>query len=435
MIRTLKVEIVKPLDRTWGELEILLRTQRRLIPQLLRAGMDARIAAGVVSPETVKSALCPDARGGSPQAITYQAILRELKRAQTSKTWSEAARPALQIGGDMVSSLQQRVTQLYAKRASFNGHQPIPSRKTVTSITATEAGIQLSVKLLSQGSVLLAIAPSTGSHWATLRRIADGKVPHGDCKIAYDERRGKWYGLLSYEQEAKVAPDAAPSNAVIVHRGIRNALTLMSTTGAYRREPGAKLLAQLQQLEARMSNTRRISKSELGNGARGHGKRRRYEHYDALSNKRARVVHTWCQQMAATLAAFAQAQSCQTILIEDYGGIDPAEERSVRRVLTRFPLFQLKQAIANRCERDGLELAEYPAAHISATCPRCGERDSRSHNQTTGTFHCVACSFARPVDFVAALNALRLSDADSSVWDSRLRATEDVTRQLSQEAP
>jgi hypothetical protein len=49
LIRAIRCEIHKPVNMTWDQLGALLRVQRRIVPQLLRAGMDARIACGVLS--------------------------------------------------------------------------------------------------------------------------------------------------------------------------------------------------------------------------------------------------------------------------------------------------------------------------------------------------------------------------------------------------
>lgn len=111
IIRTLKVEIKRPVDRTWAELGALLSVQRRIIPVLLRAGMDAKIATGVVPVDVVKGAVCPTAKANSPQGVAYQAMLRELERIRSGK-WSDAARPALSLCGGMVAALGRQSIEL-----------------------------------------------------------------------------------------------------------------------------------------------------------------------------------------------------------------------------------------------------------------------------------------------------------------------------------
>jgi IS605 OrfB family transposase len=171
----------------------------------------------------------------------------------------------------------------------------------------------------------------------------------------------------------------------------------------------------------------------LGAGSKGHGKQRRYEHYDALGEKRANVVKTFCQQIAARVCREAETIGAGVIVLENYGGIEPANERHLRRVLARFPLYQLKQAIANAAEVRGLAVVEQPAEYISTTCPACSNADVRQHNHATGTFHCRACAFERPADFVAALNMLRRSGYDAKVWDERLEAVAKLARSLKDE--
>lgn len=431
-IRAIRIEIAKPVNGTWDQLGVLLRTQRRITSQLLRAGMDARIACGVVGAAAVKGKVAPAVRGASPQTMVYQAMKAELESIKGGK-WRDEARPALDVCGGMLSALSERVQQSYKKRASFNSEQPIAIRKQETRVVERDGAIILELKLTSEGRCCILARPSSGAHWGTLRKIAAGEIKHGDSKIVYDEDRKKWYVLLSYDapiREAAARDDAA---ALIVHRGVNNAITLMSSTGHYSAEPGRKLLHQLRMLETRMRDARRIAGEYLGDGAHGHGKARRYAHYDQLDNKRAAVIKTWCQQTAALVCRRAGEHGCGTIVIEDYGGINPSEDKHLRRVLVRFPLFQLKQAIKNAAELRALKLDEVPAEYISSTCPACANADFRQHNFTTGVFHCGKCSLERPADFVAALNMLRRTSAPMPVWDERMEAMERLRKTLREE--
>lgn len=429
-MRALRVEIAKPVPPlTWDQLGTMLRVQRRIVPQIMRAGMDARIACGVVKTEAVKAVVCPETKGASPQAVVYQAMQSELERIKEGK-WPDATRPALDLCSGMVAACSQRVAQSYAKRPGFNGAQPIPVRKQELKVVESEGAVTIEMKLVSDGRVRVIARPSKGTHWSTLRAIAAGTIAHGDCKVVYDEDRKKWYALISYNAPVRADAAVSPERALVVHRGVRNALTLMSTTGAVRSESGAKLFHQLTSLEARMKETRRISPEVIGAGSRGHGKSRRYAHYDALEGKRANVVKTWCQQMGALVTRVAAENGCGTVVIEEYGGIAPHEDAHVRRALIRFPMFQLKQAIKNACETRGLTLDEAPSEYVSSTCPACGSLDFRQHNTRTGTFHCRQCSLERPADFVATLNMLRRSGVDSTVWDERMAKVEKLKREI-----
>lgn len=420
--RALRVEIARPLNMSWDELGTILRVQRRIIPQLLRAGMDARIACGVVGTPAVKDVVSPAARGASAATVAYQAMKAELERIRASKKWKPETRPALDLCGGMLSALSQIVKTKYPLRSSFKGDQPIPVRKQETAVTEDEKSRPvLTVKLLSTGRAKLALRPSKGSHWSRLKKIASGEYAHGDCRIVRDDARKKWYALIAYEQPERPAVTIDPARALIVHRGVRNALTLVSTTGSLSYVSGHKLNGQLRAIEARMRGARAISAAERGHGSRGRGKKRRYENYEVLAGKRKRLVHTWCQQMAAHVCKLAARHGCGLIVIEDYGGIDPHDDVNVRRALVRFPLYQLKTAIAQRVQLDGLTLVEVCSEYISTSCPGCNNADGRQHNIRTGTFHCIACKLERPADFVAALNMMSRAGVDTSVWDKRMK--------------
>jgi hypothetical protein len=347
-----------------------------------------------------------------------------LARIQASKTWRDEARPALELPGGMLSQLARRVGQLYDKRATFNSEQPIPVRADDTKLVAVAVdgreSIVLRVKLRSTGAVGLVLRGSSGSHWHTLKQLALGKLNARDCRIIRDDDRGKWYALIAYDAPKTEAANLDKKRALVVHRGIRNALTMMATTGAYGTESGAKLFAQLRGLEARIGDAKRISPAMLGDGAKGHGKARRYEHYERLSGVRDNVTKTWCQQMAAAVVARAVREGCGVVVIEDYGGLDSAD-KVMRRALLRFPIGKLKEAIKNAVSMvSGMELVEAPAEYVSSTCPACDNQDFRQHNTRTGTFHCRVCEFERPADFVAALNMLRRSGVDTTTWDERM---------------
>jgi len=489
---------------SWDELGVLLRTQRLVMAQLLRAGMDTRIAYGVlqaeatdyakhlfsksvdfeqitqeicsealqqlaqgdegdearekemkarvkkrldritaavmgrvvtvVSQKAAKQILVPNVRGESADTLVYQSILSALRKIKENR-WSPEARPALELPGGMLSALSRRVMQSYDKRPSFGGVQPIPVREAETTVRLEDGKVVLTLKLTSNNVVTLALRPSKGTHWHTLREIAAQRVTHGDCRLVLDPHKKKWYAILAYEAEAKTVSERTEGRALIVHRGTNNALTLLTTDGGFSYVSGSKLLKQLRVNEARTRDMRSVSGAELGRGSHGHGKDRRYAHYqkDKLRASRDNIVTTWCQQMAHHICKLAARHGCDRLVIEDYGGIEPHTDQHLRRVLFRFPLYELKKCIKNVAEIRSLTLLEVPSEYISTSCPACGNEDFRQHNVHTGVFHCRACDYDRGADFVAALNMLKRSKLDTSVWDARLRAVKRLTKELEED--
>ena len=422
-IRAIRVEIVRPVEETWDEVGPLLRTLAKATPKLLNAALDARVAIEIAGREAVKAKIAPKARANSGDGLAYQAVLRAVESLRAWGLRKKHPFATLEVPGGMSSAIGRAASQAFARRdqerARFASER-ILVRAAETGLAHDERGIVLSLQLRPHGRVKLATTHSWGSHRQTLDGIVSGAIPHGDCKVQYDERRHKWYALLSYTSTIAVPPSCDPNKVMVVHRGARNALYLLSSGGERGLPfPGSKLLAQRRRLSARAREIKRTTTFERGSGSCGHGRSRRYEAYGAIQDTIARVTHTFCQQAAAFASAAAQRMGCGTIIIEDYGGIvEP--EAEVRRVLDHGPLYQLKQCLVSRIEVDGLALREVPSAYVSSTCPRCETRDSGAHNWRTGVFHCRRCDFARPADWVAAYWMLSLGKADMTVWTERM---------------
>ena len=423
LVRAIRVELIKPLDERWEDVGPLLRTIAKATPILMNAAMDVRIACAVVGGEAVKAKVAPDTKGKSPQATSYQAIASKVTelRAWGEKKGSPFA--SLELPGSMASSMARAVGQAFSRRDQGRvrfASERVLLRGNEVALTRVGSDIELSVKLRPKGATRFLLASSRNSHRDTLRAIADGTIAAGDCKLQWDEARKKWYGLIAYKTPPVKVLAADPSRALIVHRGVRNALYVMTTTGQTNSLSGSKFFAQRHALSERIRQARRIEPAVLGSGAKGHGKSRRFATSSALEDKIARVTHTFCQQAAAWLDKLAETYGCGLVVIEDYGGIAPNEDRDLRRLLDKFPLYELKQCIASRLERSGRTLIETSSSYISTTCPSCETVDARSHDRRRGTFRCVACEFTRPADFVAAMWMLRRSGVATDTWDARL---------------
>jgi phage FluMu protein Com len=433
MIRAIRLELVKPLSETWDEAGPLLRTLAKATPKLLNAALDSRIAIEVAGRDAVKSKIAPDAKAASGDGLAYQAVLRAVERL---RAWGEKKKhpfASLELPGGMSSAIARAASQAYARRDQQRPHfasERILVRATETALTTDQHGATLTLQLRSKGRVRFAVAGSWGTHRETLDAIAAGTIEHGDCKIQYDERRKKWYALLAYHAPEPSPASVDPRRVLAVHRGARNALYLLTSTGERGLPfPGSKLMAQRKHLSARMRDIKRTSELERGRGSKGHGRSRRYEAYSALEDKLARVTHTFCQQAAAFVSQTAERLGCALVLIEDYGGI-VEQDADVRRVLDHGPLYQLKECVAHRMEKDGRALKEVPSAYISTKCPRCKALDSRAHNTRTGIFHCRGCEFERPADWVAAWWMLSLGGADMRVWEERLERERKLAERL-----
>lgn len=412
--KALRVEIVAPIGRTWDELGTELRRYRSAMHHIY----NGTLLNVLLEQHSGKELFDLDGK-----ARAYQ-MARQVAKAN-----------GIECHAGMMSDVAREVERKLKKWTkdgkrtripSYKLGAPIPNRANESGVIADAHGVTLKIALGSNkdgGADVIEywfarLAPSKGSHWAKLREIADGSVKRGALKIVYDERRRKWYAIIAYSEPEPAPTKLNAANVLVVHRGQHNWLTAMSSTGKFRYlDRGNKYLAMRRSLEARRRQLKGIVESERGSGAKGHGRDRRFATYERLGDYLARFNHTKCQQLAAAVAKLCREWGCGRVFIEDHGGIQPSDDRNVRRFVDRFPLAELKTAVAWALRKDGIPLDEVSSEYISTECPRCCNVHDGQHNTRTGVFHCQACGYERPADFVAVLHMLRRSGANMSAWD------------------
>jgi transposase len=278
----------------------------------------------------------------------------------------------------------------------------------------------------------------------------------GDARVVRNERTGKWEARLCFQFHRP--PAVGGTEVLAVHRGMRNFLTLVKTTGEVWTLPGNGYLVQKRAFSARRAQmAAHIRKGELGHGARGHGVRRRYKALNRLDDAEARMIKSACQKAASytehpgekrgqrhgvgVVDCAMREPRASVVLIEDYSKLPPDDAR----FMPSWPYAQLKGAVAWACQKAGLELREVPAAYLSQRCPACdwtsednlSERSVRLGGTET-IFECTSCGFKRHTDTVAGFNMLA---ADGSFpedvrerFEERMRAFARSMREKKDEA-
>lgn len=439
--RALRCEIVKPLDSTWEDAGRRLRDLRSIAHRLYTAAALAAIridraqlkGTPEINPKTKKPL--------HPQTGAYQAVEEELKGI---RAWAVAKGNGTLAAIDVPSCMRTAIGNAgYAGFARWRADKgnvraptwkrgaPLPCPGSMAKLELDASGkLSLRVKLASRGTERFAVIAGKGSHWERLRSIArkDEGVKLGDVKLTYSEREKKWYALISYSEPAPSAPaECDPRVTMVIHRGERNLLVCGSTnrTSDFVLATGCKLRAFKRRTAERRKSLQAVTRAERGNGAHGHGRKRRYEINDRISGAERAFVRTLCQQMGAAVVARARQFGAGRILIEEFGGLDPSDERGERMSRERFPFAELKTCIEWALKKHGLELGEYDHRNISRACPRCGHNADANRNLRTGIFHCVSCRYERRLDTVSVIHALRrANNGHAGLWERQLEIEE-----------
>jgi hypothetical protein len=435
LVSSVGATLVKPLgDDTWESVGPRLRDLQGCMHRLLNYG----VRAAAMSEEQHAQALNASARAGVKRAIadekTYwsERLGRRFEGANHDPGKAERL-AGLSLPSAIEDYVATRSVKAYtdARKHMARGDKSLPSFNNRAPIFLRDGenawelrrgavgGYELGLKLLPgrSGKVWFILGVDGASQHAHLRRMLSGDagVKLGDAKIVRN-RRGKWEVRLCY---TRPAPDrASGSNVIAVHRGMHQMLTIASNTGQVASLPGeAFLRAKLGFSARRRSLSQHIRKGELGDGARGRGRQRRYQALTRLDDAEARMMRSACQQAAAFVVECASGSrpgahrpragwDASVVYIEDYQTV---ADESDRRFMPRWPWAQLKSALEWACRKAGIEMRETSSAYIAITCPACRHVDANNVNGRT--FECLACgagpkSMIANVDTVAAFNML-----------------------------
>ena len=438
-----RMEIVRPLSEDWDVFGPTVRGLRSISHRMLNAGM-----LGLVTELKLKDAGGNWPGGREPKLYSYPHITSEVAqyaawaRQKASKAKGEEREQlenrsaiASDVASVIMSNAHQLVGQKFGAWLKRRCDERLPMFKKGAPISVgckvAEIGsrnVRLSLKLRSKGRVEVAAVPVSGSNWQTMRLVGEGAAKAGDCKLVYDERKKKWYAIVSVTRR-RPAPAAMTDGVVIaVNRGRHNMLYAVSSNGHVASFKGDDVLRFKQGMRARRAQLGR-HRQELGSGACGHGKARREARYELIERRERNFVKTKAQQAAAWLERFCVKAGAGVVVIEDFGTIETED----LRFIPSWPWYQLKQAIGWSCTKSGRKLEEHPAEYISSECPRCANLDS-GQAKWTGTFHCSRCSFDRENDFVACLNMLRRFGADMGTWDTRFKRERELADSLREPA-
>lgn len=426
---TLRLELVKPVDRDWSELSLLLFALRTPIRNVLNATVTDLELAFRAGNQT------------HPRTLSYQRVSHFWTRAREDSSESKNAQFARLNDKIRLTEIGSMVTlgvaeEAYARWGKYHkertkgtmslpcyaGKQPICVAGKGVSLAAEDGGYVLDVAFLAgrYNSTRLAVRPYGPSGYAMLHRLISGEVRLGSIKIVRERHNGKakWQILIACTFERPLPP--AELNIMAVHRGIHCFLTC-SISGSEKHayttvlETGLDVLAHQQAYSARRRGLGAHGR-ELGRGAKGHGTERRYERITRLEDSDARWTRTKCQEVAAHAIKLAKRRHVGTILLEKWNNpqtdkdelAEKAGEQSfVERMVRHFPFAMLKECISFAAAKAGITVIEVGAEYDSRTCPACERLHAEVPIDKERTFMCEGCRLERNVDAIAAWNMLR----------------------------
>lgn len=427
-VATVRSEVVKPLDTSWDLLGRQLRALARPLHRVLNKAISEL--------ELMHTGKLLGIEDGIERTVAYQQVNHywRLEREDAAArvacgkpykgdddiaTIAPACSPVLGAAGAVYARWKRYHKESWKGTMAlptFKRDQPIDiaSSSDAVQLTIEDGSFVLDLRLVADAPhTRLIIRPYGGAAYAELRRVAADPELLGSCKLLWKKpQRGgpdKWLALLAVKRPVR---KASGSKTMAIHRGVRTFLTA-AVMGDDRCDAltmivadGGDIHEHKQAYSARRRSLGRHQR-ERGNGARGHGRERRFEAIAKLEDSEANWVKTKCQQVAARVVKIAEQRGVGRILIEDWS--NPAKDGApelgehVERIVRQFPLAQLKDAISWAAQNAGIEVAEVETKDYSRRCPNCGHVHEAAQFPQ---FLCTECQLSRPVDMTFPWNML-----------------------------
>lgn len=252
----------------------------------------------------------------------------------------------------------------------------------------------------------------------------------GKVGIKFDERKRKWFALISWTEHR--IEGYVEGQAAAVNFGCHVLIQAVAEDGTTWERAGHDVLASRLNHQAARRRIARCTRSR-GNASRGRGVKRREKVMGDRSGDEARFVQNWIRVMAADLGRWCLEHHVSDLYLENLSGIRDTFERktggdapeTMKRLIHQWPYHEAQQAIVRQMSEIGVRCHFKVAYLVSQRCPQClytspdnvktidlgglariidGELWRKVEKKTW--FKCVECGTSASSDVIACVNHL-----------------------------
>ncbi|EPZ47726.1 RNA-guided endonuclease TnpB family protein [Alicyclobacillus acidoterrestris] len=250
-------------------------------------------------------------------------------------------------------------------------------------------------------SVTFAFNPGKNNAKQVLNRIISGEYKLSSSKIIYNERKNKWMLAVAYKFEPKTI-ELDKNRVLGIDMGVVYPAYMAVNYDKYWRDSidGGQIEQYRKTVEARRRRLQRQA-AVCGNGRIGHGRKKRMQPLEKISDKVANFRNTVNHTYAKKIVQNAVKLGCGTIQMEELSGINEKET-----FLKRWTYFDLQKKIEYRAKEYGIDVIKINPKYTSQRCSECGYIDERNRPKVPdqSKFKCLSCGYETNADFNAARN-------------------------------
>ncbi|WPS85504.1 transposase (plasmid) [Brevibacillus halotolerans] len=413
--KTIKLEIIKPIDVTWekfGEILRNIRFQTRFLMnktiQLLWEydGFASEYKNNYdVFPKDKDVLTTTD---GNP--VTLAGFIYDYLKSKHI-LYSSNASQSQQRAIKRWKSDQKDVSKGVKSIASYKENLPIDLHNKSIEVKKEKNGYLCTLKLLnkegvrrfdlSSSSIKIFVRAKDLSTKEILSRLVSGAYKIGGSQIIQNKK--KWFLALSYIFEKDICEEHSIENILGVDMGIVYPV-YMAVNNSHKREwiEGGEIEHFRNKIEKRRISLLRQGKYS-GEGRSGHGRATKIKSINVLSDKISNFRKTANFKYAKFVVNFARKNNCGIIQMEDLSGISDSENK----LLKNWSYFDLQQKITNKAMEFGIEVRKINPKYTSQRCSCCGHIDEANRPKNSkgqSHFKCIHCGFETNADYNAAKN-------------------------------
>ena len=231
-----------------------------------------------------------------------------------------------------------------------------------------------------------------------LDRVIEGQYKISTSQLLKD-KKGKWYLNLSYQFERQER-ELDKKKVMGIDMGIVYPVYMAFNFSPARYKIGG---GEIDQFRKGIDKRRRQMLEQgkyCGDGRVGHGRQKRIEPIDKLTNKVENFRQTTNHKYSKFVVDKALKYGCGVIQMEDLTAISAGEKP---RFLKNWTYYDLQQKIQYKAEREGIEVRYIQPDYTSQRCSECGYTD-RENRKDQETFACLECGVTMNADYNAAKN-------------------------------
>lgn len=294
---------------------------------------------------------------------------------------------------------------------NFKSNQPIEIKGDMIDIIKEKSEYHFNLSLISNpykaemgrksGQFLVLVKVGDNNHKCILDHCISGEYKISASKILYDKKKNKWFINLCYGFETTKNIKLDEYSIMGIDMGIVYPVYMAFNNSKARYKIEGGEIEQFRNQVEKRKNQLYAQGKYCGEGRIGHGIKTRIKPIEFATDKIANFRDTKNHIYSKYVVDMAVKHGCGTIQMECLEGINKESA-----FLKKWSYFDLQTKIKYKAKQFGIEVTYIDPKFTSQRCNECGCVNEKNRDKTINQskFKCVNCGYETNADYNAAKN-------------------------------